>query len=762
MEVDDETKPDGSSADARVGTFTYWAFISYSRKDESLAKKLHRAIETYPIPRALRGRIGRDGPIPAKLFPIFRDREELPLSSDIGSSIEDALRASRYLIVLCSPNSAKSDWVNEEVRRFKAMGREDRILAIMLDGTPNAVRRGQNPSEECFCPALAHDVAPDGTILDTKAEPIAGDFRENGERWSVILMRCLAGITGLGYDSFARRDAARRRRTRLLLAACGILTAAAGIGLWDHLRLKTSHHANLVEHWGGPVGWVEIPKEIASQRADSYRIESTRGKIRRIIHQNGHGTPIPDPDWFNAAVQELQYDESGELHVIEYRNRAGHILLQRQFRPRLADASPPTQDIAFSSGREHTSIALSSSDSSERQTRPYDPLEPSVRAEITTHRVTYLPDGRTGSIHYLDPFGQPAADADGIFGKRFSYQNDPIPDTIVNLSANGAPAPNRHGITSILQTANRWGDLEVIRRVDAMGSPVLLADGYASLKRTHDAVGNLSKLEFFDAEGKPSLHADRISSATYQRDRNGNLLTWSYFDIGGKPVRNRVNVSIERTRYTPRGEPIESRYYDESGKPIMHTDGMAAILQQWDETGNNTHFEYLGLNGERILNINRYCYTTTRYDALGHVSERAFFGINGEPVMHTDGISRIVETRDKEGRLAEIRYFGTANEPVVNRGLYHQSKSRFDRRGNEIEIRFFDTDGQPVLHRDGISIIRRNFDPQGRLTDYAVFGTDGKPCNDTFRIHRHHAVYEDASHNPTQRNRYDKDGRLIP
>jgi hypothetical protein len=130
--------------------------------------------------------------------------------------------------------------------------------------------------------------------------------------------------------------------------------------------------------------------------------------------------------------------------------------------------------------------------------------------------------------------------------------------------------------------------------------------------------------------------------------------------------------------------------------------------------------------------------------------------------MHTDRISRIVETRDKEGRLAEIRYFGTANEPVVNRGLYHQSKSRFDRRGNEIEIRFFGTDGQPILHRDGISIIRRNFDPQGRLTDYAVFGTDGKPCNDTFGIHRHHAVYEDASHNPTQRNRYDKDGRLIP
>ena len=62
-----------------------------------------------------------------RTYPVFRDREELPGSSDLGDNISSALEGSRYLIVVCSPNAAVSRWVNEEIKTFKAMGREDRI-----------------------------------------------------------------------------------------------------------------------------------------------------------------------------------------------------------------------------------------------------------------------------------------------------------------------------------------------------------------------------------------------------------------------------------------------------------------------------------------------------------------------------------------------------------------------------------------------------------------------------------------------------------
>ena len=83
-------------------SYKYYAFISYSHLDTQWGDWLHRALETYRVPKKLIGTLGRDGAIPKRVFPIFRDRDELPTSSDLGSNINEALAQSRYLIVICS------------------------------------------------------------------------------------------------------------------------------------------------------------------------------------------------------------------------------------------------------------------------------------------------------------------------------------------------------------------------------------------------------------------------------------------------------------------------------------------------------------------------------------------------------------------------------------------------------------------------------------------------------------------------------------
>jgi hypothetical protein len=92
----------------RVGAesdYRYWAFISYSHIDERWASWLHRSIEGYKVPKAVAKTVGADGqtPRPARLFPVFRDREELSIAPSLGDRIEGALTASRNLIVICSP-----------------------------------------------------------------------------------------------------------------------------------------------------------------------------------------------------------------------------------------------------------------------------------------------------------------------------------------------------------------------------------------------------------------------------------------------------------------------------------------------------------------------------------------------------------------------------------------------------------------------------------------------------------------------------------
>jgi hypothetical protein len=217
--------------------FKYWAFISYSHRDEEWAQWLHKELETYRVPRRLVGRETPLGPVPRRLFPVFRDREELPGSADLGGNISGALARSRTLIVVCSPRSAASRWVNEEIKTFKALGREDRVLCLIVGGEPNATDFPEAGEPECFPPALRFRVRPDGTLTENRVEPIAADAREGKDGRENSKLKILAGILGVGFDELRQRERQRvlRRRVRLAAAAAvALVLAVLGyVGLAD-------------------------------------------------------------------------------------------------------------------------------------------------------------------------------------------------------------------------------------------------------------------------------------------------------------------------------------------------------------------------------------------------------------------------------------------------------------------------------------------------------------------------------------------------
>ncbi len=95
----------------------YRAFISYSHTDTSWAKWLHGKLEGFPIDKDLVGRETATGAIPKTLRPIFRDRDDFTAGDTLSEQTLEALDASQALVVICSPASAKSHYVNEELRK---------------------------------------------------------------------------------------------------------------------------------------------------------------------------------------------------------------------------------------------------------------------------------------------------------------------------------------------------------------------------------------------------------------------------------------------------------------------------------------------------------------------------------------------------------------------------------------------------------------------------------------------------------------------
>jgi tetratricopeptide (TPR) repeat protein len=200
----------------------YVAFISYSHKDSAVGRWLHRKLEGYRLPRRLAGTQGEDGEVPARLTPIFRDRDELPAAGDLSERVRAALAVSRNLIVLCSPSSAASPWVAKEIATFRELHPGRPIFTAIVEGEPG----------QCFSPAL----------LEGGVEPLAADLRKQGDGRRLGLLKLVAGLAGLGLDALVQRDAARRVR-RVTYVTAAAVTAMLMMALLTAFALNARAEA---------------------------------------------------------------------------------------------------------------------------------------------------------------------------------------------------------------------------------------------------------------------------------------------------------------------------------------------------------------------------------------------------------------------------------------------------------------------------------------------------------------------------------------
>ncbi len=191
-----------------AGDGRYRAFISYSHADMGFARWLHRALENYRVPRELAGTQGERGMIPGRLRPIFRDEDELAGAAELGPRLEGALAKSDALIVICSPASARSVWVDKEIRMFKRVNPDAPVFGVIAAGMP----------AEAFPRSMLFGLDAAGELdLAHPLEPLAPDLEKLGRQ--TVKLKLIAGLLGTSYSALYRRD---RRRARQWAAGLGI------------------------------------------------------------------------------------------------------------------------------------------------------------------------------------------------------------------------------------------------------------------------------------------------------------------------------------------------------------------------------------------------------------------------------------------------------------------------------------------------------------------------------------------------------------
>ena len=212
--------------DAAPHELRYDAFISYSRKDREFAGRLERALRSYRPPKDLA--------VPQRYLRVFRDEDDFT-GSEYHDSLDRSLRDAAKLIVICSPHSASSQYVSDEIRRFSQQRGKDHIIPVLLDGIPNNEAK-ESDRAQCAFPDELVRLLPIPLAADYRGfNPRADNIRKGtfAPAWFKTLADLYADH-GIDRAAIERRERRREvQRLRTIAAISGsVALALTALTIW--------------------------------------------------------------------------------------------------------------------------------------------------------------------------------------------------------------------------------------------------------------------------------------------------------------------------------------------------------------------------------------------------------------------------------------------------------------------------------------------------------------------------------------------------
>lgn len=206
--------------------YNYFAFISYNSKDMEWGKRLQRKLEHYKMPATLCSEHGWER---TPLKPVFFAPTDIQ-GGGLSAELQGRLQASKNLIVICSPNSAKSEWVGKEIAYFHQLGRTNQIHFFIVDGVPNS----GNEDTECFNPIVKQLGLPEILAPNIHEQTQTYPYtripwpRMNRERAYVQLITKLLGVE---FDSIWQRHKRLliQQAVAWVVGIIAVLTALLGV-----------------------------------------------------------------------------------------------------------------------------------------------------------------------------------------------------------------------------------------------------------------------------------------------------------------------------------------------------------------------------------------------------------------------------------------------------------------------------------------------------------------------------------------------------
>lgn len=672
----------------------YIAFISYSTADEKWAKWLWYQLEYYRVPQKLR----KEYPLlPKNLRPIFWYKQDLS-GTHLQASLVKELDDSQYLIVICSPSSAKSEWVNKEVMRFLELGRGNKIIPLIIGGTPHAA----NPADECLPSALR--------VLPKEKELRGIDLRRK-EGKNHALVDVIATILGVRFNELWQRHQRRRRKIiRRIITTLLILIPCIAMQV-EYKQPYIEYYADYVDQWGVPVGVVPLSKEQVAHRHDSYRFTYHRiplsepnalnYRIKEVAHINSVNAVVEHSNLEfvkRSAIMEIEYSKQTGLPTqILYSAADGTIKYRHDLSTHnsviaaIADFKSATEDMGSDFAQSNTaSMEVHTNNAKSNIKRyAYERDENGYITKITYHSNN--DDVLSNSV---------ACDGNGIYGARFF----------------------RDSIGRILR----------VEYIDKKGKITCTKKGVAGYQYTYGNMGSVNSYLYFDVDGNPIFNDQKWASSVELIDQYGNTYWGFFYDEEGNLCNCSDGYAQYKYEHDEYGNKIKKMHYDADTVPCLTNEGISIWTKTFNSYNECTEIAYYDTNGNPCLCDKGYAKETMKLNLMGKCTERSFYGLDGKPCLCTKEYAKVIHKYNLWENCVSSSYFDTIGQPAMYCGFYSVVKREFDEYGRSIKESLYDGQGNPIyLSGSEVTTWRGKYNSLGQVTEHAYYNEKDQLCNGT-------------------------------
>lgn len=746
--------------------YKYLAFISYTTADLKIARRLKRRIQSYHLPAFMRKDRSKKH---ISVFMADQDFNEHTVLDGLHKKLNEA----EYLVVVCSPDSAKAWGCTEEVSYFIQTGRADHIIPYIISGQPNSHLQ----TAECYPEPLR--ALPQDQQINGIYTPLVGQYKG----YLMVMSR----MFHLEYDAIRIEDWKRRIFKYTLVSIVALVFLASGLFAARYFTPHYQYYADYVDKDGIAEGIIPLDRAQREHRPSLYKFEYRQNKLVRTTFEDSYGNCIEHNNTERIdrpSIREFQYTKRGGVEIV-CKNSLGQTLWVETVSPNKTFVGLKAYDSDQGIAIVRSLSDISSQFGSHSFGFDVQNVHESAKSTIRGYLLT-LDDGY-------------------VVQKLFTSSSDNTSDE---------PGHDANGIEGLKYELDSLHRVTKITYINADGEIVSDRNGISSKSYYYDGQGNLWKTVCTDKYGQLTVNEDFWAVATVEFDRYGRHLIQRKFNEFEEPTIDKLGVSVSKYKWNDRGLNTEQSAFNEKEEPVntlpnnnsvpiahriavtYNNEGRVATLRCYNKDGDaikvgETLYYYFGYDKDGHM-ISRECRDAENHLTYGgdasaimrityfnnNPVRQAFYGTDGHYVNTTGGFAYIERIYDNYNRLTREEYFNKFGNRVPHPQFGNAcgvSITYKERTGNIDRVAFLDASGNPAPNTQGLEIVcskynnlglcteERNISKGGNLHYLFRYEFDGRGNRQSMSYYNEQeklAIHPNAGF-ATQSMKYNKHGQII-